>query len=155
METKDLVIESTVAFKSNRGNFNHQPVFTLTNNPGLTGDDFISLYRIRRSTLPSQSLTGAAISADGRIGLTIGSSQGITSLTGSTRIKAQSLTSGEATLTADWAPGPGSGTLISTTSTTWRPIYNIIVNQTDTSKMEIITLEEEERIFTSDLSSFA
>ena len=152
METKDLVIESTVAFKSNRGNFNHQPVFTLTNNPGLTGDDFISLYRIRRSTLPSQSLTGAAISADGRIGLTIGSSQGITSLTGSTRIKAQSLTSGEATLTADWAPGPGSGTLLSTTSTTWRPIYNIIVNQTDTSKMEIITLEEEERIFTSDLS---
>ena len=152
METKDLVIESTVAFKSNKGNFDHQPVFTLTNNPGLTGDDFISLYRIRRSTLPSQSLTGAAITADGRIGLTIGSSQGITSLTGSTRIKAQSLTSAAPTLTADWAAGPNSGTLISTTSTTWRPVYNLVVNQTDTSKIEVITLEEEENIFTSALT---
>ena len=152
METKDLVIEATVAFKSNKGNFDHQPVFTLTNNPGLTGDDFISLYRIRRSTLPSQGLAGTAISADGRIGLTIGSSQGITSLTGSTRIKAQSLTAGAPTLTADWAPGPNSGTLISTTSTTWKPVYKIIVNQTDTSKIEVITLEEEENIFTSDLT---
>tara|TARA_R100000808_G_scaffold24943_1_gene59687 strand:+ start:403 stop:1836 length:1434 start_codon:yes stop_codon:yes gene_type:complete len=152
METKDLVIEATVAFKSNKGNFDHQPVFTLTNNPGLTGDDFISLYRIRRSTLPSQGLSGTAVSADGRIGLTIGSSQGITSLTGSTRIKAQSLTAGAPTLTADWAAGPNSGTLISTTSTTWLPVYNIIINQTDTSKIEVITLEEEENRFTSDLT---
>ena len=152
METKDLVIEATVAFKSNKGNFDHQPVFTLTNNPGLTGDDFISLYRIRRSTLPSQGLSGTAISADGRIGLTIGSSQGITSLTGSTRIKAQSLTAGAPTLTADWSVGPNSGTLISTTSTTWLPVYNIVINQTDTNKIEVITLEEEENIFTSALT---
>ena len=152
METKDLVIEATVAFKSNKGNFDHQPVFTLTNNPGLTGDDFISLYRIRRSTLPSQGLSGTAISADGRIGLTIGSSQGITSLTGSTRIKAQSLTAGAPTLTADWSAGPNSGTLISTTSTTWLPVYNIVINQTDTNKIEVITLEEEENIFTSALT---
>ena len=152
METKDLVIEATVAFKSNKGNFDHQPVFTLTNNPGLTGDDFISLYRIRRSTLPSQGLSGTAISADGRIGLTIGSSQGITSLTGSTRIKAQSLTAGAPTLTADWSAGPNSGTLISTTSTTWLPVYNIDINQTDTNKIEVITLEEEENIFTSALT---
>ena len=152
METKDLVIEATVAFKSNKGNFDHQPVFTLTKNPGLTGDDFISLYRIRRSTLPSQGLSGTAISADGRIGLTIGSSQGITSLTGSTRIKAQSLTAGAPTLTADWSAGPNSGTLISTTSTTWLPVYNIVINQTDTNKIEVITLEEEENIFTSALT---
>ena len=152
METKDLVIEATVAFKSNKGNFDHQPVFTLTNNPGLTGDDFISLYRIRRSTLPSQGLSGTAISADGRIGLTIGISQGITSLTGSTRIKAQSLTAGAPTLTADWSAGPNSGTLISTTSTTWLPVYNIVINQTDTNKIEVITLEEEENIFTSALT---
>ena len=152
METKDLVIEATVAFKSNKGNFDHQPVFTLTNNPGLTGDDFISLYRIRRSTLPSQGLSGTAISADGRIGLTIGSSQGIPSLTGSTRIKAQSLTAGAPTLTADWSAGPNSGTLISTTSTTWLPVYNIVINQTDTNKIEVITLEEEENIFTSALT---
>ena len=152
MVTKELVIAATVAFKSNKGNFDHQPVFTLTNNPGLTGDDFISLYRIRRSTLPSQGLSGTAISADGRIGLTIGSSQGITSLTGSTRIKAQSLTAGAPTLTADWSAGPNSGTLISTTSTTWLPVYNIVINQTDTNKIEVITLEEEENIFTSALT---
>ena len=152
METKNLTIEASVAFKSNRGNFDHQPVFTLTNNPGLTGDDFISIYRIRRSTLPSQSLTGAAISADGRIGLTVGSSQGITSVTGTTRIKAQSLTSGQPSLTSAWAAGPNSGNLISTTSTTWLPVYNLIVNQTDTTKIEIITLEEEENIFNSALT---
>ena len=135
-----------VAFKSNRGNFDHQPIFTLTNNPGLTGDDFISLYRIRRSTLPSQGLTGAGITADGRIGLTVGSSQGITSLTGSTRIKAQSLTAGAPNLTA------AAGTLISTTSTTWLPVYKIIVNQTENSKIEVITLEEEENIYTRALT---
>tara|TARA_R110000851_G_scaffold124049_1_gene254060 strand:- start:695 stop:2128 length:1434 start_codon:yes stop_codon:yes gene_type:complete len=152
METKNLTIEASVAFKSNRGNFDHQPVFTLTNNPGLTGDDFISIYRIRRSTLPSQGLTGAAISADGRIGLTVGSSQGITSVTGTTRIKAQSLTSGQPSLTSAWAAGPNSGNLISTTSTTWLPVYKLIVNQTDTTKIEIITLEEEEDIFNSALT---
>lgn len=146
METKNLTIESMVAFKSNRGNFDHQPIFTLTNNPGLTGDDFISLYRIRRSTLPSQGLTGAGITADGRIGLTVGSSQGITSLTGSTRIKAQSLTAGAPNLTA------AAGTLISTTSTTWLPVYKIIVNQTENSKIEVITLEEEENIYTRALT---
>ena len=152
METKNLTIEASVAFKSNRGNFDHQPVFTLTNNPGLTGDDFISIYRIRRSTLPSQGLTGSAISADGRIGLTVGSSQGITSVTGTTRIKAESLTSGQPSLTSDWAAGPNSGNLISTTSTTWLPVYKLIVNQTDTTKIEIITLEEEEDIFNSALT---
>ena len=35
-----------VAFKSNKGNFDHQPIFTLTNNPGLTGDDFISYIEL-------------------------------------------------------------------------------------------------------------
>jgi len=154
METKNLTIESMVAFKSNKGNFDHQPIFTLTNNPGLTGDDFISLYRIRRSTLPSQGLTGAGITADGRIGLTVGSSQGITSITGSTRIKAQSLTSGAPNLepAAGWAAGPNSGNLISTTSTTWLPVYKVIVNQTENSKIEVITLEEEENIYTSALT---
>ena len=60
MQTKDLTIEYAVTFKSNRGNFNHQPITTLVNNTGLTGDDFISLYRIRRSPF--------ALSADDAIG---------------------------------------------------------------------------------------
>ena len=67
MQTQDFTVEYSVRFTSNKGNFNHQPVFNMINNGGLTGDDFISLYRIRRSTLPSQGLSGTAISADGRI----------------------------------------------------------------------------------------
>ena len=43
MEIKNLTIEYSVEFKSNRGNFNVQPVFTLTKDQGLTADDFISL----------------------------------------------------------------------------------------------------------------
>ena len=35
MQTKDLTIEYAVTFKSNRGNFNHQPITTLVNNTGL------------------------------------------------------------------------------------------------------------------------
>ena len=39
MEIRDLTVEYTVEFKSNRGNFNVQPVFTLTKDQGLTGDE--------------------------------------------------------------------------------------------------------------------
>ena len=167
MQTKDLTIEYAVTFKSNRGNFNHQPITTLVNNTGLTGDDFISLYRIRRSPFalsaddaighqvaigvpqPSESLTGSAISADGRIGVSIGSSQGVTSLTGVTRIKAQSLT----------AFGPGNivnesatETRLSTTSTTWRPEYGITIDQSGTTGIEVITFEKTQSLYTRDIS---
>ena len=148
MEIRDLTVEYTVEFKSNRGNFNVQPVFTLTKDQGLTGDDFISLYRIRKTTTESASLTGLSSTADGRLGLTLGNANGLTSLTGSTRIKAQSLVAGDANLTADWGSeasvpgGTGNLTLLSTTGTEWRPEYDITINQIGTERFEVIVLDK-------------
>ena len=168
METKNLTIEYSVAFKSNRGNFDKQPIITMINNPGLTGDDFISLYRIRRSKAPSQSLTGSLIAGgvtgayrtggDGVLGLTIGSSAGLTSLSGSTRIQARSLTAAHTGLTADWASNNTlSGNLWSTTSTNWLPTYDITINQIGRDNYQVITLEKDpvgfgDNIYTSDIS---
>jgi len=158
MEIRDLTIEYSVEFKSNKGNFNVQPVFTLTKDQGLTGDDFISLYRIRKTTTESASLTGLSATADGRLGLTLGNANGLTSLTGSTRIKAQSLVAGDANLTADWGSeasvpgGTANLNLLSTTSTEWRPAYTITINQIARERFEIIVLDENTNIYSSDIS---
>ena len=158
MEIRDLTVEYTVEFKSNRGNFNVQPVFTLTKDQGLTGDDFISLYRIRKTTTESASLTGLSSTADGRLGLTLGSANGLTSLTGSTRIKAQSLVAGDANLTADWGSeasvpgGTGNLTILSTTGTEWRPEYDITINQIGTERFEVIVLDKNNDIYSSDIT---
>ena len=158
MEIRDLTVEYTVEFKSNRGNFNVQPVFTLTKDQGLTGDDFISLYRIRKTTTESASLTGLSSTADGRLGLTLGNANGLTSLTGSTRIKAQSLVAGDANLTADWGSeasvpgGTGNLTILSTTGTEWRPEYDITINQIGTERFEVIVLDKNNDIYSSDIT---
>ena len=158
MEIRDLTVEYTVEFKSNRGNFNVQPVFTLTKDQGLTGDDFISLYRIRKTTTESASLTGLSSTADGRLGLTLGSANGLTSPTGSTRIKAQSLVAGDANLTADWGSeasvpgGTGNLTILSTTGTEWRPEYDITINQIGTERFEVIVLDKNNDIYSSDIT---
>ena len=41
MQTQNFTVEYSVRFTSNKGNFNHQPVFNMINNGGLTGDDFL------------------------------------------------------------------------------------------------------------------
>jgi len=159
MEIKDLTIEYSVEFKSNRGNFNVQPIFTLTKDQGLTGDDFISLYRIRQTKTESASLTGLSATADGRLGLTLGNANGLTSLTGSTRIKAQSLVAGDANMVspkftpeADVPGGTANLTLLSTTGTEWRPAYDITINQIGTERFEIIVLDKNNDIYSSDLT---
>ena len=105
MQTKDFTVQHTLTFLSNKSNFSKQPIFLLANNMGLTGDDFIALYRITRGQGLSGTFresaaiagTGAAnaISGDGVIGITIGSSDGLTSATGSNRINAGSITAAE------------------------------------------------------------
>ena len=90
---------------SNKSNFSKQPIFLLANNMGLTGDDFIALYRItrgqalsgtfRESAAISSTAAANAVSGDGVIGITIGSSDGLTSATGSSRINAGSITAAE------------------------------------------------------------
>ena len=54
MRTEDFTVQHTMRFLSNKSNFSKQPLFLITNNMGLTGDDFIALYRITRG----QALSG-------------------------------------------------------------------------------------------------
>ena len=115
MQTKDFAVQHTLTFLSNKSNFSKQPLFLLTNNMGLTGDDFIALYRITRGQAVSGTFresaaisdTGAAnaVSGDGIIGITIGSSDGLTSASGSNRINANSITAAEGVTAAfsSWA----------------------------------------------------
>ena len=105
MQTKDFATQHTLTFLSNKSDFSKQPLFLLTNNMGLTGDDFIALYRItrgqalsgtfRESAAISNTAAANAVSGDGVIGITIGSQYGLTSVTGSNRINANSITAGE------------------------------------------------------------
>ena len=63
MQTKDFTAQHTVRYLSNKTNFSKQPLFLLTNNMGLTGDDFIAVYRITRGhALESTLKESAAIS---------------------------------------------------------------------------------------------
>ena len=112
MITKNFTVQHTLSFLSNKSNFSKQPIFLLANNMGLTGDDFIALYRITRGQAVSGSFresaaiatTGAdnAISGDGVLCLTVGSSNGLTSATGNSRINAGSVTAAKG-VTGDWA----------------------------------------------------
>ena len=98
-------------YVSNKSNFSKQPIFLLANNMGLTGDDFIALYRItrgqavsgtfRESAAISDTGFANAISGDGVLGITVGSAAGLTSATGSNRINAGSITAAKG-VTGDW-----------------------------------------------------
>ena len=126
MQTQQITIEHSLEFKSNKGNFYHQPIFFLGKDQGLTGNKFISLHRIRRSTLEDATITAANSNDAALISVTIGSDTGITSITGDVRLRCQSLTAGDRGLTADWGTpdgGTASLTNLSTTATEYRTPY--------------------------------
>ena len=110
MKVDNLALQHIVRFTGNKSDFTKQPVFLMTNNLGLTGDDFIALYRITRGQGNNDTyresddipITGESnsISGDGVLGITIGSSQGITSSTGSNRVTATSVNVGASSFTA-------------------------------------------------------
>ncbi len=128
MQTQQISIQHSLEFKSNKGNFYHQPIFFLGKDQGLTGNRFISLHRIRRSTREDATITAANSNDAALISVTIGSDTGITSITGDVRLRAQSLTAGDRGLTADWGTpdgGTASLTNLSTTSTEYRTPYRI------------------------------
>ena len=87
MQTQNITIEHSLEFKSNRGNFYQQPIFFFGKDQGLTGNKFISLYRIRRSTNEDGTITAANSSKAALIAVTVGSDTGITSITGDVRLR--------------------------------------------------------------------
>ena len=142
MQTKDFTTQHTVRYLSNKNNFSKQPLFVLTNNMGLTGDDFIAVYRItrgqgnagtyRESAAISDTGAANAISGDGVIGITIGSSDGLTSATGSNRITANSITSAPGQTNTDWSAGvAATSSLLSTTSLGTEYIITMTMKGTD------------------------
>ena len=152
MQTKDFTTQHTLRFLSNKTNFSKQPLFLLTNNMGLTGDDFIALYRItrgqalsgtfRESLAISDTAASNAVSGDGVLGITVGSSYGLTSATGSSRINANSIT-GDAGLTGTWGSGEASATstLLSTTAPGTK--YTISMSMKGTDRIDIIVNDGE------------
>ena len=153
MQTKDFTVQHTLTFLSNKSNFSKQPIFLLANNMGLTGDDFIALYRITRGQGLSGTFresaaiagTGAAnaISGDGVIGITIGSSDGLTSATGSSRINAGSITAAKG-VTGDWVNSAVAATssLLSITSAGTQ--YIVTMSMKDTDRIDVIVNDGEE-----------
>ena len=145
MQTQDFTVEYSVRFKSNKGNFNHQPVFNIINNGGLTGDDFISLYRIRRSTENSLSIEDMSTTGFGLLGMTLGTSAGLTSVSGSSRIRSNSITSGDGGLTADYDPDAAGGdrdlTNLSVTARD-RFDYRFTTSITNTDRIDITIYDE-------------
>jgi len=143
MQTENVTIEHSLEFKSNKGNFDKQPVFFLGQDQGLTGNRFISVYRIRRSTEEDASITAVGSDNAALVGITIGSDNGITSVTGTTRLRSQSLTSGDRGLSADWGlPAGGSANLtnLSTTSTEYRYPYQISFTKTG-NKADVVLFD--------------
>ena len=142
MQTKDFTTQHKVRYLSNKNNFSKQPLFVLTNNMGLTGDDFIAVYRItrgqgnagtyRESAAISDTGSADAISGDGVMCLTIGSSNGLTSATGSNRITANSITSAPGQTNTDWSAGvAATSSLLSTTSLGTEYIITMTMKGTD------------------------
>ena len=142
METKNFTTQHTVRYLSNKTNFSKQPLFLLTNNMGLTGDDFIAVYRItrgqgnadtyRESAAISDTGAANAISGDGVMGITIGSAAGLTSATGSNRITANSITAGTGETNTDWSAGvAATSSLLSTTSQGTEYIITMTMNGTN------------------------
>jgi len=144
MQTKNFTTQHTVRYLSNKTNFSKQPLFLLANNMGLTGDDFIAVYRITRGHGFEQTLresagisdTGSsnAVSGDGAIGVTIGSVAGLTSATGSNRITANSITSGAGQSSTGWSAAvaaAGTASVLSTTSQGTEYIITMTMNGTD------------------------
>ena len=142
MQTKDFTTQHTVRYLSNKNNFSKQPLFVLANNMGLTGDDFITLYRetrgqgfaqtFRESAAISDTGSADAISGDGVMCITIGSSNGLTSATGSNRVAANSITSAPGQTNADWSAGvAATSSLLSTTSLGTEYIITMTMKGTD------------------------
>ena len=142
METKNFTTQHTVRYLSNKTNFSKQPLFLLANNMGLTGDDFIAVYRItrgqgnagayRESAAISDTGAANAISGDGVMGITIGSAAGLTAATGSNRITANSITAGTGETNTDWSAGvAATSSLLSTTSQGTEYIITMTMNGTN------------------------
>ena len=153
MEAKTFTVQHTLTFLSNKSNFSKQPIFLLANNMGLTGDDFIALYRITRgqalsgtfresAAIPSTAAANA-ISGDGVIGITIGSSDGLTSATGSSRINAGSITAAEGVSGAFSSPAvAATSSLLSITSPGTQ--YIVTMSMKDTDRIDVIVNDGEE-----------
>lgn len=107
MKSDKFIIENKVNFLTNKSDYPHQPIYTLLNNLALTGNNFLSLIRLRRSKeegedIPTSfaTLEDSLTAGEGVICLKVSTDQGLTSITGSKLIKAMSIVPSSASLSA-------------------------------------------------------
>jgi len=91
MESTNFIVENKLRFAGNTGYFNEQPLFVLSNNESLTGNNFLALVRTRSTTTEAVS---------GQLSLFYGSTAGLVSATGSNPIYPLSVTADDNSSTA-------------------------------------------------------
>lgn len=84
MDINNFVMQHKLKFLSNNSDFNEQPIFLLSENSALTGCNFISVYRIRKTREEA---------ASGIMGLSLGTSAGLWNVSGSKDVYCKSITS--------------------------------------------------------------
>jgi hypothetical protein len=153
MQSNNFVIEHKIKFLTNKGDYPHQPIFTMVDNTTLTSSDFISLSRMRRSEEESNSITAlvtnasaAATASDGILVLTVGTSGGVYSASGTTRIRSMSITSAN-----DGLESVPENSLSTKQSTTSEPIeYTIATNLSNSDRIDVIV--NDGQVFFGDIS---
>lgn len=107
MESKSFAIENKVKFLTNKSDYPHQPIYSLLNNLAITGNNFMSLIRLRRSKEESidiptsfSTVEDSLTAGEGVLSLFVSTDQGLTSVTGSKLINAMSIVISTASLSA-------------------------------------------------------
>lgn len=118
MEAKNFTLKTKTRFTTNKGSFEYQPIITFIENNSMTGGKFLSLYRVVRSREESNDIqgiiydTGGSIidpdDVDGYLQLSYGDGTGLTSVSGSKRIKARSIVPPNDIIFDDSTTGEGS-----------------------------------------------
>lgn len=92
MDRNSLIIENKVRFLTNQSNYNEQPLFVLVNNKALTGNNFLALCRVRKTTTEA---------ASGNLSLYYGSTGSLVSATGANGVYPRSVTAQTNSTTAE------------------------------------------------------
>jgi len=114
MDSNNFTIQYQIEFLSNKGSHNEQPLFVLSENNAVTGGKYLSVYRRRKDR--TEGIAGDLV-------LEIGDENGISSVTGSAEIFAESLKNGISAAyptfgtTANANAGTSASTVLYTIST--------------------------------------
>jgi len=129
MNAEDFTVQYKLDFLTNAGHHDEQPIFTLLRDEAVTGGDFITLYRRRKSRFSGVS---------GDLILEVSSPNGVSSVTGTSAIKAESIKNG--TSAAYEVFGTTANHTAGTTAGTQQYTINTVME--DDKKLNVITWDQ-------------